>query len=55
LRHLNKANEILGHQLMTIHNLHLMLTIAREIREAVLAGEFEAYRAAFWQQRREET
>ncbi len=55
LRHLNKSNEILGHQLMTIHNLHLMLTIAREIREAVLEGRFAAYREAFWQRRREET
>lgn len=53
LRHLNWANEILGHQLITIHNLHLMLTIAREIREAVLEGRFEAYREAFWRMRSE--
>jgi queuine tRNA-ribosyltransferase len=48
LRHMNKSNEILGHQLMTIHNLHLMLTIARELREAILEGRFQAYREAFW-------
>lgn len=51
LRHLHVADEILGHHLLTVHNLHLMLTIAREIREAVLAGRFQAYREAFWQDR----
>ncbi len=48
LRHLVLANEILGHQLLTLHNLHLMLTVAREIREAILEGRFAAYREAFW-------
>jgi len=48
LRHLNRVNEILGHHLLTLHNLHLMLTIARELREAILAGRFQAYREAFW-------
>jgi queuine tRNA-ribosyltransferase len=52
LRHLNWANEILGHQLITIHNLHLMLTIAREIRASILEGRFQDYREAFWQGRR---
>ena len=51
LRHLNWANEILGHQLITIHNLHVMLSIAREIREAVLEDRFQAYREAFWRAR----
>jgi queuine tRNA-ribosyltransferase len=49
LRHLSQAKEILGHHLLTLHNLHLMLTIARELREAVLAGRFQPYREAFWQ------
>jgi queuine tRNA-ribosyltransferase len=48
IRHLTRANEILGHHLLTLHNLHLMLTIARELREAVLAGRLQAYREAFW-------
>jgi queuine tRNA-ribosyltransferase len=52
LRHLIKAREILGLHLLTLHNLHLMLTIAQEIRQAVLDGTFEAYRAAFWRARR---
>jgi queuine tRNA-ribosyltransferase len=48
IRHLNWADEILGHHLLTVHNLHVMLTLAREVREAVLEGHFEAYRNAFW-------
>ncbi|MBN1956344.1 MAG: tRNA guanosine(34) transglycosylase Tgt [Anaerolineae bacterium] len=55
LRHLNQANEILGHHLLTLHNLHLMLTVAQEIRAAVLAGRFEAYRQAFWERLRRST
>ena len=51
IRHLNWADEILGHQLITIHNLHLMLTMAREIREAILEGAFQEYRKAFWRAR----
>jgi queuine tRNA-ribosyltransferase len=54
IRHLNWADEILGHQLITIHNLHLMLTIAREIRLAVLEGRFQEYREVFWRQRSRE-
>lgn len=51
LRHLILANEILGAHLLTLHNLHLMLTIAREIREAILAGRFAAYREEYESQR----
>lgn len=36
LHHLVKADEILGLHLLTIHNLQLMLSVAREIREAIL-------------------
>ena len=52
LRHLVLAKEILGHHLLTLHNVHLMLTIARELREAVLQDRFEEYRAAFWERRK---
>jgi len=51
VRHLNWADEILGHQLITIHNLHVMLTIAGDIRRAILEGRFQEYREAFWRQR----
>lgn len=52
LRHLIIAGEILGATLLTIHNLHTMLTIMREIREAILTGRFADYREAFWEARR---
>ncbi|MFL7791875.1 MAG: tRNA guanosine(34) transglycosylase Tgt [Anaerolineae bacterium] len=48
VRHLVTTKEILGHHLLTLHNLYLMLTVAREIREAVLEKRFQAYREAFW-------
>jgi queuine tRNA-ribosyltransferase len=38
VRHLLKAKEILGLQLLSIHNLQFLLTLARELREAILAG-----------------
>jgi queuine tRNA-ribosyltransferase len=48
IRHLVMAKEILGFHLLTMHNLHLMLSVAGEIREAVLHKEFQSYRTAFW-------
>lgn len=47
LRHLVKASEILGHQLLSIHNLHLLLTLMREMRAAIMDGSFADYAAAF--------
>jgi len=37
LHHLVKADEILGLHLLTLHNLYLMLLLAREIRQAILS------------------
>ncbi len=47
LRHLVKTNEILGHNLLTLHNIHLLQTIMRELRAAILDGTFGAYAADF--------
>lgn len=47
LRHLIKANEILGHHLTTLHNVHFMLTLMRRIRQSILDGNFAAYRRDF--------
>ncbi len=47
LRHLIKAKEILGLRLATLHNLHFMLNLLREIREAILAGTFSALKQEF--------
>jgi queuine tRNA-ribosyltransferase len=45
LRHLVKAEEILGLRLLSIHNLHFYVGLARRCREAILDGTFEAFRA----------
>jgi queuine tRNA-ribosyltransferase len=47
LRHLIMAKEILGLRLATLHNLHFMLNLLREIREATLAGAFAALKQEF--------
>ncbi|MCL4516929.1 MAG: tRNA guanosine(34) transglycosylase Tgt [Firmicutes bacterium] len=45
LRHLFKANEILGLRLATLHNLHHLLAFMGEIRSALREGRFEEYYA----------
>jgi queuine tRNA-ribosyltransferase len=40
LYHLQKANEILGARLNTLHNLHYYLDLMRQAREALAAGGF---------------
>ncbi|TAK41777.1 MAG: tRNA guanosine(34) transglycosylase Tgt [Betaproteobacteria bacterium] len=42
LYHLQKANEILGARLNTIHNLHYYLELMRELRAAIEAGNLAA-------------
>ena len=39
LKHLNKCNEILGHRLATIHNLHYYQTVMRRLRSGIEAGK----------------
>ena len=43
LRHLQRANEILGARLATIHNIHFYQTLMREIRAAIEANRFAEY------------
>jgi len=47
LHHLQRANEILGARLATIHNLHYYLTLMAEMREAIAAGTLAAWTARF--------
>ena len=47
LNHLQKANEILGSQLNTIHNLAYYLQLMAEVREALSKDRFSAYREEF--------
>jgi queuine tRNA-ribosyltransferase len=47
VRHLVKANEILGFHLITLHNIHLLITLMQEMRAAIFSGTFAAYAANF--------
>ncbi|WP_269900432.1 tRNA guanosine(34) transglycosylase Tgt [Paenalcaligenes faecalis] len=51
LHHLQRANEITGARLNTLHNLHFYLQIMQEMRDAIEAGSFEQWRAQFAQDR----
>ncbi|HLE30419.1 MAG TPA: tRNA guanosine(34) transglycosylase Tgt, partial [Anaerolineales bacterium] len=47
VRHLVVSGEILGATLLTMHNVHLLLTLAREMRQATCDGRFEQYAEQF--------
>ncbi|MEC5399956.1 tRNA guanosine(34) transglycosylase Tgt [Uliginosibacterium sp. H1] len=47
LHHLDRANEILGARLMTIHNLHYYQQLMREMREAIDANRFAEFTSEF--------
>jgi queuine tRNA-ribosyltransferase len=47
LSHLQRANEILGARLNTIHNLHYYLTLLADLRQAIAADALPAYVEAF--------
>ena len=48
LRHLERCNEILGARLNTIHNLFYYLDLMTQMRAAIEAGEFAAWRRGFY-------
>ena len=50
IRHLIKANEILGLRLTTWHNLHFLLNLMSEIREAISRDELLDFRDYFFSQ-----
>ena len=47
LHHLDRCGEMLGPMLTSIHNLHYYLNLMQEVRDALDAGRFEAFRAQF--------
>src|SRR5881275_2546139 len=47
IRHLIKAEEILGLRLITLHNLHFYLDLMRQARTAITRGDFAAFRNYF--------
>jgi len=48
LRHLDKCGEILGARLNTMHNLYYFQELMRNIRAAIEADRFEAFRENFY-------
>ena len=40
IRHLLSADEILGVRLLTIHNIHCLLSVMRDMRESISDGTF---------------
>jgi queuine tRNA-ribosyltransferase len=46
LHHLQRANEMLGARLNTLHNLHYYQTLMRRLREAIAANRLDAFIAA---------
>jgi queuine tRNA-ribosyltransferase len=43
VRHLAASDEILGAVLLSMHNVHLLQTITREMRASILEGTFDSY------------
>lgn len=47
LRHLFKASELLAYRLASIHNVHFLLQLVRDIRTAIADGRFSAFKEDF--------
>lgn len=47
LRHLFISNEILGAQLLTIHNLGFYAKLMRDVRSSIINGNFLEYKSSF--------
>ena len=47
IRHLINAGEMLGAELLSIHNLHVLLDLARQSREAILGDYFYDFKNEF--------
>lgn len=52
VRHLFRVRELLGYRLATIHNVHFVLRLMQDIREAVADGRFDAFKREFLAQYR---
>ncbi len=54
LRHLVRANELLGPILLSIHNLHVLIDLASSMREAIIQGRFSDFVSNFLSRTEEE-
>ena len=52
LRHLDRCNEMLGQMLGTLHNLWYYQKLMADMRAAIEAGTFAAFRESFYAARR---
>ena len=47
LRHLLRANEILGLRMLSVHNSHMYLKVMADVRAAIAAGTFAEFHREF--------
>jgi queuine tRNA-ribosyltransferase len=47
LHHLSKSDEMAGHTLATIHNVHFLVDLVDRMRTALDSGDFDAFRIEF--------
>ncbi|RJR15218.1 tRNA guanosine(34) transglycosylase Tgt [Candidatus Microgenomates bacterium] len=47
LHHLFRVRELLAYRLATIHNVHFVLTLTKNIRESIVAGDYSSFKAHF--------
>ena len=47
LHHLSKSDEMAGHTLATIHNVHFLVDLVDRMRTALESGDFDAFRVEF--------
>lgn len=45
INHLYRAEELLGYRLVSLHNVHFLIALMRDAREAILAGTFAGWSA----------
>ena len=48
IRHLVKANEILASRLITTHNLHFLLNLMKQVREAIMEDRLLDFKEEFF-------
>jgi queuine tRNA-ribosyltransferase len=53
LRHLIMAREMLSATLLSIHNLHTLISLMADLRQAIFAGNLDAFAADFFAARQE--
>ncbi len=54
LRHLYMARELLAYRLNTLHNVYFFLNLMKQLREAIIADEFDLFKTEFYKRRKNE-